>query len=199
MSNEERATRNGEWHCHEIADSVLISGERFWEDVQAPREQFELLRYSFHMGATAFIGYFFSYVVVGQIWNWWPFVRTSVPFLRGVMCAGLQWIFFASFPMISSLVVDFLFSRSKSKVEFRDSLLIVTYSMAPLYLAALFVCVPYLQYTTGYLGPLAFGYLLYFGYRRCSGQTVLRSLLLVAIISLLFAFIRQMFVYVIGF
>jgi hypothetical protein len=177
---------------------VLSGANDFWDHFDLPVEKNELLRFSMFMGLFAFSGYLFSYTIVGKIWNWWPFVRTTVPVARAIMCAGLQWVFFAVFPMLSSLLTDFLVGR-KWSLDVDSLQVIVTYSMTPVYVASLFVGIPFFNRTITFLAMCTFLYLLYFGYRIYLKQSVWRSILLSLIIAFLFSMIRQMFIYVIGF
>src|SRR5262249_41374430 len=131
--------------------------------------------------------------------NWFPFVQTSLPVSRALMCAGLQWIFFLTFPLLSSLVLDLFSSTHLSGREFNSRLLITTYSMTPLFTSAFFVGVPFVNQVAVILAMSTFVYLLYFGYRIYAHSGILRSVAMTLTITFLFALIRQIFVFVIGF
>lgn len=181
-----------------IGDKVLKGGERFWDDPGIVAETHELLRFSFFLGLFPFAGYSFYYTVLGRVWNNWPFVNTTLPVLRGLMCAGLQWVFFATFPTISTLILDFLFHKSRP-ADPRRLTVVCTYAMVPMHLAALFVGVLFLNSSMTLLGFSAFVYLLFFGYRRYLNLGIASSVFLTLLVLVLFALIRQMFVFVIGF
>jgi len=181
------------------AMKVLTRAENFWKEPEAPASFDELLRYSALLSILPLSGYLFSYTVVGQIWSTWPWIQTTLSVLRGIMCAGLQWMFFATFPLISSLVLDATLGRRSSGVDFNSRVLIATYSMTPLFIAGLFVGVPFVGRIAVTLCFATFLYLLYFGYRIHAAQGVLRSAVIATAIAGLFALIRQMFVFVIGF
>lgn len=185
-------------HYSDYGSKVLSGANDFWEHFDLPVEKNELLRFSMFMGIFAFAGYLFSYTIVGKIWNWWPFVRTTVPVPRAIMCAGLQWVFFAVFPMLSALLTEFLLGRKRS-VDVDGLQVIVTYSMTPVYVAALFIGVPFFNRSITFLAICTFLYLLYYGYRIYLKQSVWQSILLSFLVAILFSLIRQMFIYVIGF
>jgi hypothetical protein len=183
----------------ELAGRVLSQAEDFWVSPAASKDSRDLLRYSFLLGILPFAGFLVSYTVIGRIWSIWPWIQTTLPVTRGLMCAGLQWIFFSTFPVISSLLLELLFGRAGQRLEFQASAFVITYSMTPLFVVALFAGVPYLSDSAVFLGFCAFLYLLYTGYRAFAGLSVFRSILVIFLVSSLFAVIRQMFVYVIGF
>jgi hypothetical protein len=185
-------------HYSGLGTRVLSQANRFWENFDLPVSQNDLFRFSLLMGIFPFAGYLISYTLIGKIWNWWPFVRTTLPVTRGLMCAGLQWIFFAVFPLICSFVIDFLLSGRREAPDVNGLQVITTYSMTPLYLASMFVGVPFLNQTIIFLGTATFLYLLYFGFRVYLKQTIWRSLVLTLLVAALFSLIRQMFIYVIG-
>src|SRR5262245_12435017 len=89
-----------------MGTDVLTHAEDFWERRTSPGDPQELVRFSFFMGIFPFAGYLFYYTIVGVIWNEWPFINSTLPVLRGLMCAGLQWIFFSIFPTISNLIFE---------------------------------------------------------------------------------------------
>jgi len=182
-----------------IAMNVLSRAENFWKTPEAPASFDEMLRFSAFLSVLPLSGYLFSYTVVGQIWNTWPWIQTTLSVTRGLMCAGLQWMFFATFPLISSLVLDALLSRSASGVDFSSRVLIATYSMTPLLIAGLFVGIPFVGRIAVTLCFATFLYLLYSGYRIHAAQGIIRSAVVASAIAILFALIRQMFVFVIGF
>jgi hypothetical protein len=115
------------------------------------------------------------------------------------MCAGLQWVFFATFPLLSSLILDFLVVREKPSRDLNAWLVVCTYSLTPVAVAALFVGVPFLGRIGTVIGPATFLYLLFHGYQTYCRHTVTRSAVLAGVVFVLFAIIRQMFVFVIGF
>jgi hypothetical protein len=136
---------------------------------------------------------------VGRIWNDWPFISSTLPVLRGLMCAGLQWIFFATFATICSLLLEYLFLRAGSSGRRQALTVVSTCSMVPMHLAALFAGVPFVSRTTTLLGVYTFLYLFFYGCRRLLGLGVVRSAAMTLAAIALFALIRQMFVFVIGF
>jgi hypothetical protein len=177
---------------------VLAGADTFWENPDAGSGPLELFRYSTLMSVLAFSGYLCAYAAIGKIWNYWPFIRTVLPVTRAIFCAGLQFVFFAVFPILSSAILDFAFGRRRTSNEMNSWLFVCTYSLTPVYIAALLVGIPFIGRIAATLSSATFAYLLYFGYRIYCRHSVLRSLLLTAIVFALFAFIRQMFVYVIG-
>jgi hypothetical protein len=185
--------------CASYATSVLWKAERFWRNPDAPSSPHELLRFSAIMGLLPFSGFLLYYAVFGQIWNWYPFIRTSLPVTRALMCAGLQWIFFLTFPLLSSLVLDLFSSTHHTGPEFNSRLSITTYSMTPLFVASFFVGIPFVSRVVIVLAFSTFVYLLYYGYRLYAGKSIVRSAASTLAITFLFALIRQMFVFVIGF
>jgi hypothetical protein len=185
--------------CASAATSVISKADNFWENPNVASTPHEMLRYSAIMGILPFSGFLIYYALIGQIWNWYPFVRTSLPVSRAIMCAGLQWVFFLTFPLLSSLVLDFFSSTHHTGPEFNSRVLITTYSMTPLFLAAFFVGVPFVNRVVVVLSLSTFIYLLYYGYRFYAHKSVVRSALMTLLVTFLFALIRQMFVFVIGF
>jgi hypothetical protein len=182
----------------EYATKVMHGAESFWENPDIASGPLELIRYATLMGIMAFSGYLCSYAAIGKIWSFWPFVRTAMPVTRGLFCAGLQWVFFAVFPILSSVILDFIFVRRRNSNEMNAWLFVCTYSLTPMYIAALLVGIPFIGRIAATLCLAVFAYLLYYGYRVYCRHTVQKSLLLTSIVFILFAFIRQMFVYVIG-
>lgn len=179
------------------ANAILEQSEHFWETVQPPEQTMDLVRFTLFMGILPFAGYLFSYNITGKVWSVWPFIQSTLSVTRGLMCAGLQWIFFATFPLLSSLLLEAITKRDNKSSD--DFLLICTYSMVPLFLAALFVGVPFVGRVSAVLGMAAFLYFLFYGYRIYHRQTVFRSAAYTLAVGFLFALIRQMFVFVIGF
>ena len=177
---------------------VLREQEDFWYGSPQARVN-DLIRFSFVLGFFPFAGYFFSYTVRGTIWNVWPFIQTTLDVGSGLVFAGMQWILFGIFPVLSSLILEMLFSRSKQPVDFEQFLTISTYSMTPLSLAGLSVAVPYFDRVCTTLGFAAFLFLLYYGFRYAMKFTILRSACITFLFVVLFAVIRQMFVFAIGY
>lgn len=182
-----------------ISEQVLSAGEEFWDRMDVSTDTHEMLRFSFFLGLFPFAGFLFYYTVVGRIWNEWPLINTTLPVPRGLMCAGLQWIFFATFPTISTLILEFLFSRRLARFDAQSLTAVCNYSMVPMHLAALFVGVPFVQRSTTLVGVVAFMYLLFYGYRRYLKLGITGATVLTIGIFALFSLIRQMFVFVIGF
>ena len=178
---------------------ILTRAEDFWEHVDAPTSIQELLRYSALLGLLPFAGFLMYYTLFGHIWNWWPFVRTDLPVLRGFMCAGLQWVFFLTFPLLSALLLDVFLPTHHSGPEFHARILITTYAMTPLFIGSLFVGVPFMNQGVVVLAFSTFVYLNYYGYRIYSKKGIIRSAIVTLLTTLLFTLIRQMFVFVIGF
>ena len=177
---------------------ALSGADNFWQNPDVSASPLDLIRYSALMGLMAFSGYLISYAAIGHIWNYWPFIRTTIPILRAIFCAGLQWVFFAVFPVLSSIILDFLFVRKRPSSEMSSWLFVCTYSMTPLYLASLVVGVPFIGRMSAFIALATFAYMLYFGYRIYCRLSMVRSIALTCVVFVLFAFIRQMFVYVIG-
>ncbi|MCI0413849.1 YIP1 family protein [bacterium] len=159
----------------------------------------ELLRYSFALGFFPFAGYLFSYTVRGTIWNVWPFVQTTLDVGSGLVFAGMQWILFGIFPVLSSLVLEIVLARTRQPVDFEQLLTISTYSMTPLSLAGLFAGVPFLDRICATLGFATFLFLIYYGFRYALNFTIMRSAFRTFLFLVLFALIRQMFVFAIGY
>ena len=177
---------------------VFREQEDFWDgSIQTNVSQ--LLRFSFALGFFPFAGYLFSYTVRGTIWNVWPFIQTTLDVGSGLVFAGMQWILFGIFPVLSSLILEMLFARSKQPVDFDQLLTISTYSMTPLSLAGLSVAVPFLDRICTTLGFAAFLFLLYYGFRYALHFTIVRSACITFLFVVLFAVIRQMFVFAIGY
>ena len=177
---------------------VLREQEDFWNGLLQSGLH-ELIRYSFALGFFPFAGYLFSYTVRGTIWNVWPFIQTTLDVGSSLVFAGMQWILFGIFPVLSSLLLEIVFARSKQPVDFEQLLTISTYSMTPLSLAGLFVGVPYLDRICTTLGFAAFLFLLYYGFRYALNFTVVRSACNTFFFVVVFALIRQMFVFAIGY
>lgn len=185
--------------CASSATSVLSKAENFWRNPEAPTSPHELLRYSAIMGLLPFSGFLLYYALIGQIWNWIPFIRTSLPVTRALMCAGLQWVFFLTFPLLSTLALDLFSPTHHTGSEFNSRLIVSTYSMTPLFLASFFVGIPFVSRVLIVLAFSTFVYLLFYGYRLYAHKSIVRSVAATIVITLLFAVIRQMFVFVIGF
>jgi hypothetical protein len=177
---------------------VMSQQEKFWNE-PATANLHDLLRYSFFLGFFPFAGYLFSYTIRGTIWNYWPFVQTTLGVESGLVFAALQWILFSIFPMISSLILELMTSRFKEQLEFQNCAVLVTYSITPLCLAALFIGVPYFDLIATTLGFATFLYLLYYGFRYFFRFTIVRSSILVLLLLVLFVFFRELFVFAIGF
>lgn len=181
-----------------IPMSVLRGQERFWTGSRQS-SLLMLLRYSFFLGFFPFAGYLVNYTIRGTIWNVWPFVQTTVDVASGLVFAGLQWIFFGIFPVVASLIVEAIHARLKRPIEFEDCVMVTTYSITPLCLSMLFVGVPYFDRILTTLGFASFLFLLYHGFRMTLGFTILRSVSITFLVFVLFALIRQMFVFAIGY
>ncbi len=177
---------------------VLREQEDFWYG-SLPSGVHEKIRYSFALGFFAFAGYLFSYTVRGTIWNVWPFIQTTMDVGSGLVFAGMQWILFGIFPLLSSLILEIVFARSKRPADFEQLLTISTYSMTPLSLASLFVGVPFFDRIFATLGFATFLFFLYYGFRYTLNFTIVRSAGSTLFFFLLFALIRQMFVFAIGY
>ena len=177
---------------------VLREEESFWS-FNRDSSVSGLLRYSFFLGFFPFAGYLVNYTIRGTIWNVWPFVQTTLDVGSGLVFAGLQWIFFSTFPIISALLMEIMTSRSNRHVEFEDAITITTYSITPLCLSLLFAGVPYFDRVLTTLGFATFLYLLYYGFRISLKFRILRCILMTVCVFVLFALIRQMFVFAIGY
>jgi hypothetical protein len=178
---------------------VLRHAERFWEPLEVPTDIYDLLRFSALMGLFPFSGYLFNYTIVGRIWSTWPYINTTMTVQRGLMCAALQWVFFVTFPILGSLALHRLFRRWNEVGDPNYWTLILTYSMTPLYLAALFVGIPFAGRMFAVLGMSTFLYLVYFAMRLYLKQGVARSAVITSTVLVMFGLLRQIFVYVIGF
>jgi hypothetical protein len=178
--------------------AILRQQENFWSSPKHS-DLFVLLRHSFLLGFFPFAGYLVNYTIRGTIWNVWPFVHTTLDVGSGIIFAGLQWIFFCIFPALSALILDLLTSKWSGRIEFEDCVKITTYSMTPLCLSMLFVGVPYFDRVFTTLGFFTFLFLLYYGFRIELNFTIARSLSVTLLIFILFALIRQMFVFAIGY
>lgn len=181
-----------------MAMRVLSQQERFW-NIPLIADLHDLLRYSFFLGFFPFAGYLFSYTIRGTIWNYWPFVQTTLDVGSALVFASLQWILFGIFPVLGALVLEFLTSRLKQKFDFHNVALLITYSLTPLCLSALFMGVPYLDRVLTTFGFATFLYLLYYGFRNFLRFTIVRSLVSMLLVLLVFAFVRELFVFAIGY
>lgn len=177
---------------------ILQRNEDFWVRFSAPADPRQLLRFSVCLGLMPFSGYLLYYTTIGKIWSLWPWIQTTMPFLRGLMCALLQWVFFATFPILSSFVLETLFYRHYAR-NTRSCAVVVTYSMTPLFLTALFVGVREVNRALPVLALSAFLYLLFYGFRGYMRLGILRSALFTLVTFALFASIRQVFIFVIGY
>lgn len=182
-----------------ISTHVLSGAEAFWDKPDIPTDTHEMLRFSFFMGLFPFAGFLFHYTVTGRVWNDWPFVNSTLPVLRGLMCAGLQWVLYGIFPTISTILLELILSKRPTPPDPRDLTVVSTYSMVPMHISALFVGTVVLMRTSVVIGFSLFLYLLFFGYRRYLKLSVWRSVLMTFLLISLFGLIRQMFVFVIGF
>jgi|GEM_PF-3195856 len=176
---------------------VLSCQEEFWKE-PAASDFPNLLRYSLFLGFFPFAGYLFLYTIHGTIWNYWPFVRTTLDVGSGLVFAGLQWILFSTFPALCALILEILTARSKRPMDLDRSMMLIAYSLTPLCLSALFVGVPYLDRVLSTMGFATFLYLLFYGFRLSLGYTLVRSAVSTLLVFVLFAFIRELFVFAIG-
>lgn len=177
---------------------LLRRSEGFWLDFSAPTDTRQLIRFSVCMGLIPFSGYLLYYTTIGKIWSLWPWIQTTMPFLRGLMCAVLQWVFFATFPILSSLILEILFFRHQAR-DIRSCAVVVTYSMTPLFATALFVGVREVNRALPVLALAAFVYFLFSGFRGYMKMGIFRSALSTLVTFMLFASIRQAFIFVIGY
>src|SRR3972149_11488086 len=145
--------------------SVFNGAEAFWQDFNAPEEPYDLLRFSMLMGILPFSGYLLLYTITGKIWNMWPFIQSTLSVTQGLMCEGLQWIFFATFPILSALLLETILGRHRSFPESSSCTVVTTYTVTPLFMAALFVGGSFFGRILAVLAIATFLYLLYFGYR----------------------------------
>ena len=178
--------------------TVLSQQEHFWKLSLNPDFR-ELLRYSFFLGFFPFAGYLFSYAIRGTIWNFWPFVQTTLDVGSSLVFAALQWILFAIFPAVAALILEIVTSRSRRKLEFHPVILLITYSFTPLCLSALFIGVPYLDRLLSTIGFATFLYLLYYGFRTFLQFTIGRSFVSTGLVVILFVLFRELFVFAIGY
>ena len=177
---------------------VIRQQEKFWT-LPSEYTLAQLLRYSLLLGFFPFAGYLVNYTIRGTIWNVWPFVQTTLDVGSGLMFAGMQWIFFGIFPILSSTILDLLWSRRGRGPSFDEAVMICTYSLTPLCLSLLFVGVPYFDRPLSTLGFATFLFLLYYGLRFTLNFSIMRSVLVALSYFILFALIRQMFVFAIGY
>ena len=182
-----------------LGGRTISGADDFWKSFDAPRSNYALLRYSFFFGFFAYAGYTFSYAVTGRVWNYWPFVQTTLTVQDSMMRALMQWIFFGIFPFLASLLLQLITRRQNDENDWNLNVLIVTYSLTPVPLAALFVGIPFVHRITALLAVSTFLYLTYFGYRTYAGRTILSAAAHTFCVALLFVLIRQVFVYAIGF
>jgi hypothetical protein len=181
-----------------VALNVLTRAEDFWRSADLEQNPHELLKFSAFLGLFPFAGYLFSYTIVGKIWSSWPFIQTTLTVPPALIYSVMQWILFVTFPFLSSVILELLFSRWL-RYDWNSNLVITTYSLAPLNLALLFAGVPFVERVMTVLGLATFLYLQYYGYRIYLEQSILRSAAWTLAVLTLFIFIRQMFVFVIGF
>jgi hypothetical protein len=180
------------------AQQILLLRENVWRQ-SWPIDFSDLLRYSFFLGLFPFAGYLCSYTLRGTIWSYWPFIRTTVDPGSAFVYSSLQWILFATFPLLCVLLMEAATRRSAEPLDFVNCVRIVTYSMTPLCLSTLFVGVPFFDRIFTTLGFATFLYLLYYGFRIALNYTIARSLSLTAFVFVLFAFIRELFIFAIGY
>jgi hypothetical protein len=177
---------------------VLTEQENFWR-AKTQQDVRELLKYSLFLGFFAFSGYLFSYTIRGKVWNVWPFIHTTLDVGSGIVFAALQWILFATFPVLASLLMEMITSRAQERVDFYDALDLITYSLTPLVLSTLFIGVPYVDRILTTMGFATWIFLLYYGFRYSFAFTIARSISMTLIVFALFAMIRELFVFAIGY
>jgi len=180
------------------AQEILSLRENFWTQ-PARTNLSDLLSYSFFLGLFPFAGYLFSYTIRGTIWNYWPFVQTTLDPGSSLIYSALQWILFTTFPMLCAVIVENFTRRTAVPLDLQSCLRIVAYSMTPLCLSALFVGFPFLDRIFTTLGFATFVYLLYYGFRISLGYTMLRSTVITGVVLVLFASIRELFIFAIGY
>ena len=180
------------------AQEVLFLQENFWKQ-PAHAELAGLLRYAFFLGLFPFAGYLFSYTIRGTIWNYWPFIQTTLDPGSGLIYSGLQWILFASFPLLSGLILEIATARSAIPLDLANCVRIIVYSMTPLCLSTLFVGLPFFDRIFTTFGFATFVYLVYYGFRISMGYTMLRSGVITMTVLILFAVIRELFIFAIGY
>jgi len=178
--------------------AVLRLQENFWR--QPSRSELpELLRYSFFLGFFPFAGYLFSYTIRGTIWSYWPFIQTTLDTGSALVFASLQWILFGIFPVLAALLLEIATSRSSVQVDLNSGARFIAFSLTPLCLSTLFVGVPYFDRIFLTLGFATFLFLQYYAFRLSLGCTILRSMFLTLLVFVLFAVIRELFIFAIGF
>jgi hypothetical protein len=178
--------------------AVLSQQENFWRQ-PADSELPDLLRYSLFLGFFPFAGYLCLYTIRGTIWNYWPFVQTTLDVGSGLVFAALQWILFAIFPVLCAQLLEIGTSRSTVRLDINTSTRLIAYSLTPVCLATLFIGVPYFDRIVVTIGLITFLYLQYYAFRISLGFTILRSAILTLCVLVLFTFIRELFVFAIGF
>jgi len=178
--------------------NVLSRAEAFWQRLDASTSLEYLLRYTALLSLLPLAGYLVYYTLIGKVWNYYPFIRTTLTVPHALMCAGLQWVFFTTFPTLSSLLLNLLFSKSEANNNFQQWNVITAYAMTPLFLAALFVGVPFINGIVTTLAMAMFVYMQYYGCRIYAQQGMARSVAMTFCVGAVFAFIRQMFIHVIG-
>lgn len=181
-----------------ISSAVLSRAENFWKTLDASENPHELMRFSAFLGVFPFAGYLFSYTVVGKVWSVFPWIQTTLTVPPALIYAGMQWIFFVTFPALSALILESLISRWNPP-EWNSAMLVTTYSMTPFYFATLFIAVPFVNRVLTVFAVATFLYLHYYGYRLYLGQSIVRSAAMTFAVMILFVLIRQMFVFAIGF
>lgn len=179
--------------------AAIVDPEIFWRTKTEFAETLEVLRYSFAISFFVFAGFLFNYTITGQIWNLWPFEHTTLTIGRAIPCAILQWILYATFPLISTFFIDVTISRKSSQQESRQRLIITAYALTPLCLSLLFIGAPFLNKAFVTLGIAVFLYSLFYGYRIILNQTILRSFFMTVATYVFYEILRNVFVYVIGF
>ncbi len=180
------------------ASRILFKQEEFWKEVPQS-DLLRLLQYSLFLGLFPFSGYLFAYTVRGTIWNVWPFVHTTLDVGSGLVFASLQWILFAVFPVLASLILERIASRLNLSFDFSRASVVATYALTPLSLGLLFAGVPYLDRVFSTFGFSAFPYMLYYGFRSFMQYSISASSAMASLYAALFILIRQLFVFAIGY
>lgn len=182
-----------------MAGKVIGSAEHFWQTCQEPESLYELLRFSAFLGLFPFAGYMFHYTVIGKIWNYWPFMHSTLTIPYALICAGMQWVLFTTFPFVCAMILERVSHRFSPDFSWSRVWMVLTYSMTPLLLATLFIGIPFVERLAALFGFSTFAYLLFFGLRTALRQRMIASTLWTLVVLVLFAAYRQMFVTVIGF
>lgn len=181
------------------AGKIIESPEGFWNTCGESSSPYELLRFSAFLGLFPFAGYMFYYTVIGKIWNYWPFMHSTLTVTYAVVCAGMQWVLFTTFPIVCSMVLERTNRRFSPDFTWERALMILTYSMTPLLVATIFIGIPFLERLAALFGFSSFAYILFYGLRTILRRSIISSAFWTFAILFLFAAYRQMFVTVIGF